>query len=92
MSTADYLNEAHPDGAHFGELIDGFEAVVDGLGEQLCKLLVVENFQATFPGNLADGGGVEAMVVVTVTTLDEDAAVTQALRVHLPSNVIQVDT
>lgn len=65
--------------------------MVNGLGQQLGKLLVVEDLQATSAGNLAHSCGVEVMVVVTVTTLDEDTAVAQALCVHLPSNVIQVN-
>lgn len=32
------------------------------------------------------------MVVVTVTTLDEDTAVTQTFCVHLPTDIIQMDT
>lgn len=38
-----YLDKAHANGAHLGELVDGFEAVVDGLSEQLGELLVVED-------------------------------------------------
>lgn len=66
--------------------------MVDGLGQQLSKLLVVEDLQATPAGNLAHRGGMEAMVVVAVTALDEDTAVTQALGIHLPSNVVQMDS
>lgn len=39
------LHEAHADRAHFGQLVDGFEAMVHGLGQQLGKLLVVEDLQ-----------------------------------------------
>lgn len=66
--------------------------MVDRLSQQLGKLLVVENLQATSAGNLANGCGMEAVVIVTVTALDEDTAVTQTLCVHLPSDVVQVDT
>lgn len=66
--------------------------MVDGLGQQLSKLLVVENLQAAAAGNLAHSRGMEAMVVVTVTTLDEDTAVAQTFCIHLPTNVIQMDT
>ena len=41
------LDEAHADGAHPSELVDGLEALVHRLGEQRCKLLVVEDLQVT---------------------------------------------
>lgn len=86
------LNKAHADGTHLGQLINGLEAVVDGLGQQLSKLLIVENLQAAAAGNLTHSCGMEAVVVVTVTTLDEDTAITQTFCIHLPANVIQMDT
>jgi len=85
-----YLDEAHPDGAHLGELVHGLKAVVDRLGQKLSELLVVENLEAAPAGDLAHGGRVEAVVVIAVTALDENAGVTEALGVHLPSHVVQV--
>lgn len=66
--------------------------MVDRLGQKLSKLLVVENLEATSTGDLADSGGVEAMMVITVTALDKDAGVTEALCVHLSSHIVQVDS
>ena len=66
--------------------------MVDGLGQQLSKLLVVENLQAAAAGNLTHSCGMEAMVVVTVTTLDKDTAITQTFCIHLPTDIIQMDT
>lgn len=86
-----YLDKAHANSAHLGELVDGLEAVVDGLGEQLGELLVVEDLEAAAARDLAHGGGVEAVVVVAVAALHEDAAVAQALGVHLASYVVQVN-
>lgn len=40
-----YLDEAHADGAHPGELVDSLEALVHRLGQQGSKLLVVEDLQ-----------------------------------------------
>ena len=40
--------------------------------------------------HLADGGGVEAVVVVAVAGLDEDGAVGQTLGVHLAPHIVQV--
>lgn len=87
-----YLDEAHANGAHLCELVHGLEAVVDGLGQQLSKLLVVENLQAAATGDLAHSCGMEAVVEVAVATLDEDTAVTQTFRVHLSADIIQMDT
>lgn len=50
------LHEAHPDGAHPGELVNSLEALVDRLGQQRSKLLVVENLQIT-AWNTKRGGG-----------------------------------
>lgn len=85
-----YLHEAHADGAHLCEFIDDLKAVVDGLGEELGEQLVVKYLEAAAAGNFADGGGMKAMLEVAVAALDEDAAVTEALRVHLPAHIIQV--
>lgn len=87
-----YLHKAHTDGTHLGELIDSLEAVVDGLGQKLGKLLVVENLQAAFAGDLTHGRRMEAMVIITITALDEDTAVAQTFCVHLPAHVIEMDT
>lgn len=86
------LNKAHTDGTHLGELINSLKAVVNRLGQQFSKLLVVENLQAAAAGNLTHSCGMEAVVVVTVTTLDEDTAITQTFCVHLTTNIIQMDT
>lgn len=64
--------------------------MVDRLSQKLSKLLVVENLEATSTGDFADGGGVEAMVVITVAALDKNAGVAEALSVHLASHVVQV--
>lgn len=86
-----HLHEAHPNSAHFGEFIHCLETVVHRLRQQLSKFLVVEDFQAAAAGDLADGGGVEAVVVVAVPALHEDAAVTEALGIDFSANVIKVD-
>lgn len=65
--------------------------MVDRLGQQLSELLVVEDLEAASAGDLADGGGVEAVVVVTVTALDKDAGVAEAFCVHFPAHVVQVN-
>lgn len=66
--------------------------MVDRLSQKLSKLLIVKNLEAAAAGNLTDSGGVEAMVKVAVPALNEDAAVTKALGVHLPTNIVQMDT
>lgn len=84
------LDKAHPNGTHLGKLIDGLKAMVNRLSQKLSKLLVVENLQATSTGDLAHSGRVEAVVVITVTTLNKNAGVAEALRIHLPSHIVQV--
>lgn len=84
------LDKAHPNGTHLCKLIDGLKTMVDRLGQKLSKLLVVENFETTSTGDLADSGGVEAMVVITVATLDKNAGVTETLCIHLSSHIVQV--
>ena len=86
------LDEAHPDRAHLGELVDGLEAVVHRLAEQLRKLLVVEDLEAAAGRDLADGRRVEVVVVVAVAALHEDAAVAETLGEHLAADVVQVHT
>lgn len=41
------LDEAHAYGAHPGELVHGFKALIDRLGEKSGELLVVEYLQVT---------------------------------------------
>lgn len=64
--------------------------MVDGLGEELRKQLVVKDLEAAAAGDLAHGGGVEAVLEIAVAALDEDAAVAQTLGVHLAAHVVQV--
>lgn len=64
--------------------------MVDGLGKKLSEQLVVENLEAAAAGDLAHGGGVKAMLEITVAALDKDAAVTQTFCIHLPAHIVQV--
>lgn len=66
--------------------------MVDRLCQQLCELLVVEDLQAAAAGDFTHGCGMEAVVVVTVTALDENAAIAQTFGVHFPADVVEVDT
>lgn len=64
--------------------------MVDRLSQKLSKLLVVENLETTSTGDLTNSGGVEAVVVITVPTLNKNTGVTKALRIHFPSYVVQM--
>ena len=77
------LDEGHPDGAHLCQLVNCLEPMGDGLGEEGGELLVVEDLQAAAGRDLADCGGVEAVVVVTVPRLHKYRGVGEALGVHL---------
>lgn len=87
-----YLYKTHPESAHLSKLVHCLKPMVHRLSQELCKLLIIENLQAAATGDFADGGGMEPVVVVAVPTLHEDAAVAQTFSVHLPSNVVQMDT
>lgn len=86
------LDEAHADSAHLGELVDGLKAIVHRLSQQLRKLLVIEDLEAAAAGDLAHSGGVEAVVVVAVSALNEDAGVTQALGIDLSTDIVKVNS
>lgn len=83
------FDKAHANGAHPGELVHSLKPLVDRLGEQGSKLLVVEDLQVTSWRNLADCGGVPAIALVTVGALDKDGAVAETLSKHFSSNVVQ---
>lgn len=48
------FDETHSDGAHLREFINGFEAVVNTLGEQLGEFGVVKYPQGTTGGNFTN--------------------------------------
>lgn len=86
------LNKTHSNGAHFGELVHCLKPMVDRLGQKLSKLLIVKNFEAAAAGNLTDSCGMKAVMKVAVPTLNKYAAVTETLRIHLPTNIVQMNT
>lgn len=89
--SAPTLHEGHPDRAHLRQLVHGLEPEVDGLGEEGGELLVVEDLEAAAGRDFTDCGGVKPVVVVAVSRLHEDGRVAEALRVHLPTHVVEVD-
>lgn len=66
--------------------------MVDRLSQKLSKFLVVKDFEAATAGDLTDSGRMKAVMEVAVPALYKYAAVTEALRVHLSSDVVQMDT
>lgn len=86
------LDEAHSDCAHLGKLVNGFEAMVNGLGQKLGELLIVEDLERTSGWNLANSAQVESMVVIAVPTLNENGRIGAILGIDLSANVDQVDT
>ena len=54
--------------------------------------MIIEYFEAAAGGNLADSGGVETVVIVTVPRLDKYSRVTEALCIHLSSHVVKVNS
>lgn len=86
------LHKTHADGTHFRQFVHGLESMVNRLTKESCEFLVVEDLKAASRWNFTDCGGMKAMMVVTVTTLYENAAVAQTLGKDLTSNVIQMYT
>lgn len=84
------LDKTQPYSAHLGQFVDGFEPLTDGLVEQRRELLIVEDAQTAARRDLADGGWMEAVMVVAVAALDKDAALTETLGKHLTSDVEEV--
>lgn len=58
------FDKAHADGAHPGQLVNSLEALVDWLGQQCSKLLVVENLQVTAWRKT------QVLVVINIITLE----------------------
>ena len=86
------FNKAHANRAHLCELKNSFKSLINTLGQQLGKVLVVEDLQRTSWRYLADGSRMKMMRVIAVTTLDKDGSIAKTLGKHLSSNVEQVDT
>lgn len=87
-----YFNKAHSNSTHLGQLIHHFETMIDWLGKQLGKELVVEDLEAAATGDLADCGWMETVLVVTVAALHKNTAVTDAFGINLPTNVVKMNT
>jgi len=66
--------------------------MVDGLRQELSKLLIVEYLQIATGGYFADGGWMPVEVLIAVWTLNKDGTVTEAFGEHLTSDVVQPDT
>jgi hypothetical protein len=73
------LHKAHPDRTHFGQLVHCLESMVDRLSKKSGKLLVIENLEAAAGRNLTHRGGMESMVVVTVSRLHEYSRITDRM-------------
>ena len=71
MKTSWYHRWTSPDCAHFSQFVNGFEAMIDRLREQLSKLLIIENLERAAGRDFAYGRRVESVVVIAVTRLNE---------------------
>jgi len=76
--------------AHLGQFKHCLVAAGDGLRQQLGKVLIVEDTQTAAWRDLADGGRMKAVVLVAVSTLNENTRIAQALGEHLTANVVQM--
>jgi hypothetical protein len=84
------LGETDADQTVIGELVNRFVAEVDGLSEQIGKVVIVEDLDGVTGQYLEDGVVVEVVRHVAVATLHKDRTVGQALGVHLSAHVVQM--
>jgi len=54
--------------------------------------LIIKNLQTAATGDFADCGGMEPMMVVAVTTLYKNTAVTKTFSIYFPTNIIEMNT
>ena len=86
------LHKAESNRAHLGEFVHGLESLVHRVCQQVGKLLVVEYLQAALGRDLADGGRMERVRVVALSTLNKDGVVAETLGKDLSAHVEDVDT
>ena len=84
------LHKAQSYRAHLGQLEYGLVATWDGLSKQMCKVLIVEDAETAARRDLTDGRRMKAVILVAVPTLNENTRVTQALGIHLTTNIVQM--
>jgi hypothetical protein len=86
------LHKWHPYGAHLCKFVDSLKAMVDTLGEELRKFLVVEDFEWTSRRNFTNSTWMKTMVMITVPRLHKNSTVRFVLGIHFPTNVKQLNT
>ena len=79
------LDKRHPDGAHLGQFIDRLKPMVHGLGQQGCKLLVIEYLEAATRRYFANGSWVEPGIYI-----DNYNYILDPKYVYLPMMVVTV--
>lgn len=84
------LDETHPDRTHLGQLVHSFITIIDWLWKQLCKFLVVENFQCAAWRDFTHCGRMKLMTVVTISALNKNGRIAQAFRINFSTNIVQM--
>ena len=79
------LDKRHPDGAHLGQFIDRLKPMVHRLGQQGCKLLVIEYLEAATRRYFANGSWVEPGIYI-----DNYNYILDPKYVYLPMMVVTV--
>lgn len=69
------FDKGHAYRTHLCQLIDSFETMIDALRQQLRELPVIEDLQRAIRRYLTHRRRVEAVVVIAVSTLDENRRV-----------------
>lgn len=84
------FHEAHSNGTHFCEFIDGLEAVIHTLTEELGKFLIVKDLKAASGWDFADCGGMKTVMKVAVTTLYKYGTVTETFGKYFTTDIVQM--
>ena len=86
------FDKTQPNGTHLYQIIYSLKIIINRLRKQLCKFLVVENFQGTAWRDLTHCCRVKTMAVVAISTLHKDGRVTEAFSKNLSTHVVQMHT
>ena len=73
-------------------LATSFSLLSQVIRSYLCKFLVIEDLERASRRDFTDSGGVEAVVIIAVTRLDEYGRIWQTLGVHFTANIVKMNT
>ena len=84
--------KAHVNGTHLDKVEDMIKSIVDTLGKEFSKFLIVEDLESTAWWNFTHSSWMKSMEVIAVTAMDKYGPITDALGKHLTPYVQKHDT